>query len=91
MRHLKGRLAGFNVRSSPESGAKETRADALSAQTEAGNVYVKHAVWNTVYVAEAALFPKSDCSDQIDASSRAFHRLTHQRGRGIEAPIALNV
>ena len=31
--------------------------------------------WSTVYVDEAALFPNSDYSDQIDASSRAFHRL----------------
>ena len=38
IRYLKGQLAGFNMRSSPESGAKETRAEALSGQTETGSV-----------------------------------------------------
>ena len=91
VRYLKGRLAGFNVRSSPKSGATEIRARALSDQTEAATVYVKHAAWNTVYVHEAALFPNSNYSVQIDASSRAFHRLARSRGRGLAAAIAFNV
>ena len=85
-------LAGFNVRYSLESGAKEVRAEALSAQAEAGNVKLVRGPWNHTFIEEAALFPNSDYSDQIDSASRAFHRLTRRRGmRGMTAPVLLNV
>ena len=54
-------------------------------------MHLKRAAWNSVYVDEAALFPNSDYSDQIDASSRAFHRLARSRGRGMAAANAFNV
>lgn len=79
--YLIGLLSGYNARSSLESGAKETRAEGLSAQTEAGNVYLIKGSWNKIFVDEAALFPNSDFKDQIDAASRAFHRLTRFRQR----------
>ena len=87
IRYLVRQLAGYNVRSSPESGAKEVRAEALSAQAEAGNVKLVRGPWNTKFIDEASFFPNSDFSDQIDAASRAFHRLTGRRHRaGVAAP-----
>ena len=72
-------LAGFIVRYSPETGDKTVRADALSAQAEAGNVKLVKGEWNQRFIDEAAMFPNSDFSDQVDASSRAFHRLNKKR------------
>ena len=76
VRYLVKQLAGFNARFSPESGSKPIRAEALSAQTEAGNVKLVRGAWNQAFIDEAAFFPNSDYADQIDAASRAFHRLT---------------
>ena len=68
-------LAGYNVRSSVESGSKETRAEPLSAQAEAGNVKLIRGLWNDEFLDELCLFPFSDFKDQVDASSRAFAAL----------------
>ncbi len=91
VRYLVQQLAGYNVRSSPESGAKEIRAEALSAQAEAGNVKLVRGAWNTAFIDEAAHFPYSDYDDQIDAASRAFHRLTLKeskpRARALGRPL----
>ena len=81
--NLTAMLIGYKVRSSPESGAKETRADPYAAQVQAGNVYLVRAPWNDVYLDELELFPNSDFSDQVDASSRAFARLTRKRSRAM--------
>ena len=86
IRYLTKLLRGYNVRSSPESGSKEVRADPLSAQAEGGNVYLVRAPWNTVFIDEAALFPNSDFDDQVDAASRAFHRLTGKKRRVADSP-----
>ena len=88
--YLVKQLAGFNIRYSPESGAKEVRAEALSAQAEAGNVKLVRGPWNTKFIEEAAFFPNSDFTDQIDAASRAFHRLIKMRRRvSISAPTVI--
>ena len=79
--YLAGQFAGFNVRSSPETGSKITRAEPLSAQTEAGNVYLVEGDWNRDFIEECCLFPNSDFSDQVDAASRAFARLTRRRSK----------
>ena len=92
VRYLVRQLTGYNARSSPESGAKEVRAEALSAQAEAGNVKLVRGPWNTTFIDEAAFFPNSDHSDQIDAGSRAFHRLTGRRQRtGMGAPVMVEL
>ena len=88
--YLVKQLAGFNIRYSPESGAKEVRAEALSAQAEAGNVKLVRGAWNTKFIEEGAFFPNSDFSDQIDAASRAFHRLIKMRRRvSVSAPTVI--
>ena len=68
-------LAGFDVRFSPESGDKETRANPVSAQAEAGNVKLVRGEWNTDFLEELALFPGGTFKDQTDALSRAFGEL----------------
>ena len=68
-------LPGYNVRSSPETGSKPTRAEPLSAQAEAGNVHLVKGAWNNDLLDEFELFPNSDYLDQVDAASRAFARL----------------
>lgn len=73
-RHIAANLAGHRVRFSPETGAKETRAEPLSSQAEAGNVYLLRGAWNDDFVDEADLFPRG-ATDQIDAWSRAYARL----------------
>lgn len=67
-------LAGYNVKTSPESGSKETRAGPLSAQAEAGNVDVLEAPWNEAFFNELCIFPNGT-KDQVDGASRAFNRL----------------
>jgi len=65
----------------PESGAKETRAEAPAAQVEAGNVFLVRGAWNGVFLDEAAAFPGSTFKDQVDAFSRAYHRAVRQPRR----------
>ena len=73
-------LAGFRVKSTPETGAKDIRAEPFAAQQEAGNVYLVKGPWNQLFVEEAAFFPNGQFSDQIDAGSRAFARLARRQG-----------
>jgi len=68
-------LKGFDVRTSPESGNKEVRATGLSAQAEAGNVFIVAGLWNKVFLDEISSFPMATIKDQVDAASRAFGEL----------------
>lgn len=88
--YLVGKLIGYDVHASIESGDKETRAKGLSAQAEAGNVFLVRGHWNKAFMDEAALFPRSTFTDQIDAGSRAFHRLTIRR-RDVETKPVMTV
>ena len=85
--YLGGKFPGFNVRFSPESGEKETRALGLSAQAEAGNVFLVRGPWNKPFIDEAAMFPNSTFKDQIDAASRAFNRLIVRQRRVESEPV----
>lgn len=64
-------LAGHRVRSVRETGPKETRAEPLSAQWQAGNVDIVAGSWNADYLREMEAFP-SVHDDYVDASSGAF-------------------
>lgn len=68
-------LHGYDVHSSPESGAKEDRARPLAAQSEAQNVYLVQGPWNTPFIREACVFPNGQWKDQVDAASRAYAAL----------------
>lgn len=65
---------------SPESGDKAIRAEAPAAQAEAGNVYIVRDSWNDAFLDELTSFPGSQFSDQVDAFSRAYHRVVRQPG-----------
>lgn len=72
--YLVGQLAGYNIKTSTESGSKETRANPLAAQAEAGNVDILEAPWNDIFIGELCIFPNGT-KDQVDAASRAFNEL----------------
>ena len=69
-------LAGFNVKTAPVTGDKEVRSRALSAQWQAGNVYIVRGDWNESYLAEMNAFPLGAHDDDVDASNEAFAELT---------------
>ena len=72
---LAGRLAGYRVVASPESGAKLTRARPVAAQAEAGNLALLRGAWNAAFLAELGEFPLGRKDDQVDALARAFGML----------------
>ncbi len=74
--YLGQQLAGHNIRFSPETGDKTTRADPMSAQAEVGNVKLVRGPWNDPFIDELAVFDAGQYDDQVDAASRAFHELT---------------
>jgi predicted phage terminase large subunit-like protein len=65
-------LAGYTVRSSPESGDKITRFSPFSAQCEAGNVDVLRGPWNDRWFGALEGFPVAKHDDDPDSTSRAF-------------------
>lgn len=76
------RLAGWRVRINKPGaaeGGKALRADPLSVQVNGGNVYMKKAHWNHVFLEEMRYFPHSRYKDQIDAASGAFTLITKGR------------
>lgn len=77
-------LMGFNYRSTPETGAKETRAEPFAAQVGAERVFLVRGDWNAEYIEELRNFPGGSLKDQVDASSRAFQELV-----GL-VPVAIN-
>ena len=70
--YLTRELAGYNVKSSPESGDKITRAEPLGSQVNIGNVMMLRGEWNASLINEMRMFPNGSNDDQIDALSRAF-------------------
>lgn len=68
-------LAGFNVRVVPESGSKETRAEPMAAQWQAGNFDIVRADWNKPYLDQLESFPEGKFKDMVDASANAFAEL----------------
>lgn len=75
--YLTGKLAGWRVVASPESGSKLTRAGPVSAQVQAGLASVLRAHWNRALIEELRDFPHGRKDDQVDALSRAFAMLTN--------------
>lgn len=75
-------LDGFNVRFSPATGSKETRAKPVSAQCEAGNVRLVRAPWNNDFLRELEGFPVARHDDCADALSGAHAMLVANAGCG---------
>jgi predicted phage terminase large subunit-like protein len=87
--YLTRRLSGYQVSSSPESGAKATRAMPVASQCGVGNLAVVRASWNASFLDELQGFPAANKDDQVDALSRAFGMLTASSppARAIQLPI----
>lgn len=68
-------LAGFNVCAKPESGSKESRAEPVAAQWQAGNFDIVAGDWNEAYLSQLESFPMSKFKDMVDATSSAFSEL----------------
>jgi predicted phage terminase large subunit-like protein len=88
VRAIAQNLAGWTVRSSPESGSKEQRADPFASQCECGNVFIVRGSWNDEYLDELCMFPGGTYKDQVDATSRAFGRLLSSGGSISSGPIS---
>ena len=71
-------LAGFVATAVRETGSKDTRAEPLASQLEAGNVHLLRADWNESFINELSNFPMGH-DDQVDAASGAFAFLAQSR------------
>jgi predicted phage terminase large subunit-like protein len=65
------RLVGYRVFTEKVGVSKPVRADELSVQVNAGNVYLAAAPWNRAFIEEFAFFPFGTYKDQVDAAAGA--------------------
>lgn len=71
---LRNRISGI-IPINPE-GSKESRANAVSAQIESGNVLLpRNAEWVHDYIQEWSQFPNGTDNDQVDATTQALKKL----------------
>lgn len=68
-------LRGYDARGIRPQGDKVTRAKALSAQSEAGNVKLVEGAWNQRWLRHMHNQPGASHDDLMDASSGAFNEL----------------
>lgn len=77
---LKHEVPGL-IAVTPEGG-KVSRAQAVSPEIEAGNVYLPHEPWVEAFIDECAAFPSGRHDDQVDAMTQALRRLAQNAGEG---------
>lgn len=65
-------LAGYTVKTSPESGDKVERAGPVASQCNISNVSIVRGPWNAAFLDELGAFPAGTYKDQVDALSRWF-------------------
>lgn len=65
-------LAGFDVVTVAESGSKESRAEPMAAQWQAGNFDLLYGPWNEEYLYQLENFPDHKFKDMVDASANGF-------------------
>lgn len=75
VQYLVRQLAGYNVKTSPDTGSKSIRAMPFAAQVNVGNVLMLKAEWNAALISEMRMFPNGTHDDQVDACTRAFNHL----------------
>lgn len=81
---LKREISGL-IPVNPEGG-KVVRAQAVTPDIEAGNVYLpKNAPWVQDFVEECATFPNGANDDQVDCATQALNRLGNKRRAGISS------
>jgi len=73
-------LVGFSFSPIRSTGPKAERATPVSTAAEAGNLLIKRAVWNGLYLDELEGFPIGAHDDQVDATSGAFSQLSKPEG-----------
>jgi predicted phage terminase large subunit-like protein len=73
--HLIRKLAGYNVKSEPVTGDKETRAAPFAAQLNVGNVKFLRGDWNRRLIDRLRVFPVAG-KDHSDAAADAFMEVT---------------
>jgi len=69
-------LAGFVFYGVKTTGDKETRANPVSSQAEAGNIKLVRGTWVNDFLDEAEAFPNGAHDDMVDAVSGAFLQLS---------------
>lgn len=69
-------LAGFVIRADRPGKDKESRAEPLQVQIEAGNVKLLTGDWNEDFISEIKTWPNGKYKDQGDAAAGAFNKLT---------------
>ena len=89
--YMASKLAGYDVRFSPETGDKVTRFQGFSAQAEAGNVLVLRGNWNEIWFTELEGFPEGAHDDDADSTSRAFNELNGRAQRAVSTTAPRNI
>ncbi len=72
-------LAGFSVTTVLESGSKQSRAEPMAAQWQAGNFDIMSGEWNEPYLLQLENFPDGKFKDMVDASANGFLELENGR------------
>jgi len=80
-------LAGFSVVTVSESGSKESRAEPMAAQWQAGNFDILAGPWNEEYLTQLENFPDSKFKDMVDASANGFAELEVKNTFNLDALI----
>ena len=65
-------LSGFDVTTVPETGSKESRAEPMAAQWQAGNFDLVVADWNESFLYQLENFPDGKFKDMVDAAANGF-------------------
>ena len=78
-------LSGFIVNSPTVTGNKETRAEPIAIQVNAGNVSMIKADWNRDLIKELEVFPYGKNDDQVDSLADAFDELVRNKTRKFRA------
>lgn len=84
-------LAGHAVHTEMARKDKETRADPLSSQCEAGNVKVLDGAWSVAFRNELTSFPHGANDDQVDAASGAFSKLFTEEIENLDEDLAYEI
>lgn len=58
-----------------ESGSKQSRAEPMAAQWQAGNFDIMSGEWNEPYLLQMENFPDGKFKDMVDASANGFLEL----------------
>jgi predicted phage terminase large subunit-like protein len=71
-------IPGYKFRGIKSTGSKTERADPLSGQCEAGNVFIVRGEWNADFMSELCGFPGGKHDDQVDAAAIGYNYLAEK-------------